>query len=218
VTVELDDMKLAWQAMDRQLERQQTLGALLYVENRLDKLRHGLRPLLWGQVAQIAIGVWATWLAATFWVPRVGVTHFLVWGLLVHVLGIAMIVSGVRNIYLIRCIDYAAPVLDIQRRLAALRTWRVRVEGPVFAVIGAFVWVPLLLIQLARSGIDPQVVMPALVSHLMLVGAMSLGLVVMGYGLILYMGRRRWVEDNFAGGSVQRAESILEDVARFSQE
>jgi hypothetical protein len=32
------------------------------------------------------------------------------------------------------------------------------------------------------------------------------------------MGRRRWVEDNFAGGSVQRAESILEDVARFGQE
>lgn len=216
--MELDEMKLAWQAMNRQLERQQALGARLYMENRLDKLRHGLRPLLWGQVAQIAIGMWASWLAATFWFPRMSVTHFLVWGLMVHVLGIAMIVSGVRNIYLIRCIDYSAPVLEIQRRLAALRTWRVRVEGPVFAVLGAFVWVPLLLIQMARSGIDPQVLMPALVSHLMLVGAVSLGLVVMGYGLILYTGHRRWMEDNFAGSSVQRAESVLEEIVRFTRE
>jgi serine/threonine-protein kinase len=68
-------MKRAWQGMHGQLERQQALNARLWTENRLDKVRHGMRPLFWGQVVQIAFGVVLAWMAAAFWVPRMAVTH-----------------------------------------------------------------------------------------------------------------------------------------------
>ena len=40
--MELDEMKLAWQAMHRQWEQQHTLNVMLLTESRLDKVRHGL--------------------------------------------------------------------------------------------------------------------------------------------------------------------------------
>ncbi|RDS84757.1 hypothetical protein DWU98_01990 [Dyella monticola] len=216
--MELDDMKLAWQALNRQLERQQTLSTQLFLESRLDKVRHGLRPLFWGQVLQIVFGALISVMAASFWVSRVTMTPLLLWGVLVHVLGIFMIVAGARNLYLLQRIDYSAPILDIQRRIAQLRAWRARVEGPASAVLGAVVWVPLIMIELVRNGLNPDSVTSELGSYLVISGVVSLGLVLLAYGLIRYFGQRRWLENNWAGTSVQRAESMLEDIARFMHE
>ena len=216
--MELDDMKLAWQALHRQLERQQTLSTRLFLESRLDKVRHGLRPLFWGQVLQITFGVLISAMAASFWASRIAVPSLLLCGVLVHVLGLFMIVAGARNLYLIQRIDYSAPILDIQRRIAQLRAWRARVEGPVSAVLGALVWIPLILVELVRNGMNPDVVTSELGHDLVLWCVASLGLVLLAYGLIRYFGQRRWLENNWAGSSVQRAESMLEDIARFTHE
>lgn len=216
--MELDDMKLAWQALNRQLERQQALNFALLAERRMDKLRFGLRPLFWGQVVQIVVGALVALMAASFWVPRTAILHFLVWGWLVHAFGIVMIVTAARNLYLIKQIDYAAPVLDIQRRIASLRAWRVRVEAPLYAVTGSFVWIPLVLMAIASSGVDPQAVAPQLTYYLMLSGVASLGLVVFVAWLVRRAGYRPWLENNLAGTSVRKAESVLEQIARFERE
>lgn len=216
--VELDDMKLAWQTMHRQFEQQQALNLTLWTESRADKARHGLQPLLWGQVIQIVVGALIALMAASFWLPRMAVVHFLVWGLLVHAFGILMIVTAARNVHLIKQIDFAAPVLDIQQRIATLRAWRVRVEAPLYAVTGSFIWIPLVLMAIARAGVDPSVVAPELSGYLMLSGIVSLGLVALVAWLVRRAGHRRWLENNLAGGSVRKAESMLEQIARFQQE
>lgn len=216
--MELDDMKLAWQMLNRQVEQQQVLNIALSTESRLDKLRHGLRPLFWGQLVQIIVGALVALMAASFWVPRMAIMHFLVWGLLVHAFGILMIVTAARNLHLIKQIDYAVPVLDIQRRIAGLRAWRVRVEAPLYAVTSSFVWIPLVLMAIASSGVDPQVVAPQLVGYLLLSGVVSLGLVALVSWLVRCAGHRRWLEDNLAGTSVRKAESMLEQIAQFKQE
>lgn len=51
--MELDDMKAAWQTLDRRLEQQHALNLQLFRDSRADKARSGLRPLFRGQVAQI---------------------------------------------------------------------------------------------------------------------------------------------------------------------
>lgn len=216
--MELEDMKLAWQTLNRQLEQQQALNIALLTESRLDKLRHGLRPLFWGQVIQIVVGALVALMAVSFWFPRVAIVHFLVWGLLVHAFGILMIVTAARNLHLIKQVDYAAPVLDIQRRIASLRAWRVRVEAPLYAVTGSFVWIPLVLMAIASSGVDPQAVAPQLVGYLTLSGVVSLGLVALVAWLVRRAGHRRWLENNLAGTSVRKAESMLEQMERFKQE
>ena len=55
--MELDDLKQAWQALDKRLEQQNTLNLHLFKQSRLDKMKSGLRPLVWGQAIQIVVGV-----------------------------------------------------------------------------------------------------------------------------------------------------------------
>jgi hypothetical protein len=63
-----------------------------------------------------------------------------------HAYGLLLVLFAVRSLHLIGCIDYAAPVLRIQRQLAELRRWRTRVEWPLFGIVGCFIWIPLLLV------------------------------------------------------------------------
>lgn len=215
--MELDDFKQAWQGLDRRLEQQRALNAQLFVESRLDKLRHGLRPLVWGQVAQIALGLLVAVLAGSFWVARLQVPHLVVCGVLLHLYGLSLIGFAARNLYLIHGIDPGAPVLAIQRRLAELRAWRVRVEGPFHAVAGCFVWILVLWTNLAWYGVDLWTGGRSIAWMTLSAGA---GLV--GVGLVVWVMRRtghgRKLEDRAAGRSLQKAEAMLAEIERFQQE
>lgn len=215
--MELDDLKQAWQQLDQRFARQQALNTQWFVESRLDKLRYGLRPLVWGQVAQIALGTVVAVLAGSFWATRLHVTHLLVCGVLLHLYGLSLIGFAARNLYLIHGIDPAAPVLTIQRRLAELRAWRVRVEGPFNAVAGCFVWIPVLWVNLAWYGLDIWAD-----GRSMAWMALSAGTGLAGLALLVWVMRRtghgRRLEDHTAGKSVQKAEALLAEIERFGQE
>lgn len=215
--MELDDLKQAWQQLDQRFARQQALNTQWFVESRLDKLRYGLRPLVWGQVAQIALGTVVAVLAGSFWATRLHVTHLLVCGVLLHLYGLSLIGFAARNLYLIHGIDPAAPVLTIQRRLAELRAWRVRVEGPFNAVAGCFVWILVLWVNLAWYGLDIWAD-----GRSMAWMALSAGTGLAGLALLVWVMRRtghgRRLEDHTAGKSVQKAEALLAEIERFGQE
>lgn len=214
--MELDEMKLAWSALEHRLERQQALNVRIFRENRLDKMRRGLRPLVWGQAIQLVIGLLLAGFAGAFWMTHAHVAHLLVCGLLVHAYGWLLIAFAVRVLYLIRRLDYSTPVLAIQRQLADLRAWRVRVEAPVNAVLGCFIWIPVLWMNLAWYGIDlwsPRFMLWALSSSLA-----GLAAVVLVVWSMRRMGLARKIEDNSAGRSVQNAEWVLEEIACFERE
>ena len=214
--MELDEMKQAWQVLDRRLEQQYALNVQLFRDGRMDQLRRGLRPLLWGQILQMALGVALAGIAAAFWVPRVHVMHLLVCGLLVHLFGLLLIAFAARNLYLIQRLDYAAPVLTIQRQLADLRSWRVRVEAPVNAVLGCFVWVPVIWMNLAWYGIDlwsPTFLYWSLSSSLA-----GLAVVALVVWFMRHAGMTGKMEDHAAGRSLQKAQAMLDELARFAQE
>lgn len=220
--MELDEMKLAWQQLDRRLAEQALLHRLIHRGQGMDRLRRGLRPLVWGQAVQIAFGVAAMLWGISFWTMHTGVLHQLICGIVVQLFGILMIAFAGRLLFQLQAIDYAAPVLEIQRRLARLRAWRVRVEAPLFAVLGSVVWVPamLMLIQydFDQWGDDYWNHVPELAGHLVFSGIVSLLLVVLAYWLIRRAGHRRWLENNFAGSAVRRAETMLQEIARFEHE
>lgn len=214
--MELDEMKLAWQALDHRLEQQHALNVQIFRDNRLDKMRNGLRPLVWGQAVQLAIGLLFAGVAGAFWTTHAHVTHLLVCGLLVHAYGMLLIVFAVRVLYLIQRLDYSAPVLAIQRQLADLRAWRVRVEAPVNAALGCFIWIPVLWMNIAWYGIDlwsPKFMLWAVSSSL--IGLIAVVLVIW---LMRCAGLARKIEDNSAGRSVQKAEAVLNEIIRFEHE
>lgn len=217
--MELDEMKLAWQSLEHRLAQQQGLCRRIYRESRLDKLRHGLRPLAWGQGTQLAFGVLLMVLGIGYWSTHSGTVHQLVLGVLVQAFGLVLVVFSARNLALIQRIDYTAPVLDIQRRLLELRTWRVSVEAPVFASIGSFIWIPLLLLELDwEAGVDVWARWPTFVGWLVSCGFVSLVLVLAVFGLVRWTRHLRWIEDNAAGKAVTRAQVMLTEITRFERD
>jgi hypothetical protein len=222
--MELEEMKAAWRTLHQQLAQQQALNIRLFVENRLDKVRHGLRPLWIGQWIQFVFGaVFMIW-GIAFWAARIDVLHWLIVGVLVQLFGMSMLLAAARNLHLIQQVDYAAPIVDIQQRLAGLRAWRVRYEAPIFAAIGSFAWIPLVLMDIQESAdhasptFDLLRDAPFLLPSLLLCGCVSFVLVFTVYWLMRRIGYRRWLENNFAGKGVQRAEAMLEQVAQFKRE
>ena len=114
--MELDEMKLAWRALDRRLDQQHALSLQLFGDGKLDKTRRVLRPLKFGQWVQLILALLLSLLAGSFWFDHRDSLHLLIVGLLVHAYGMMLIVFAVRNVYLIGRLDCAAPVLTIQRR------------------------------------------------------------------------------------------------------
>ena len=86
----------------------------------------------------------------------------MIYGISVHLYGIMLIVFAARDLFLIKQFDYSAPVLVLQKQIAALRQWHVR-AGLWFGVTGCFIWIPLMLMIFHGLGADvwkrsPQVV------------------------------------------------------------
>ena len=116
--MELDEMKSAWQSLHRRLDEQHALNLQLFRDSKLDKARRRLRPLLVGQAIQASIGTLLAFGGAMFWTTRLHLPYLFVCGLLVHAYGLLLIAFAARTLYLVQRIDYAAPVMLIQRRLA----------------------------------------------------------------------------------------------------
>jgi len=217
--MELDDFKQVWQGLDYRLERQEALQVGMFRDGKLDKARWGLRPLAWGQAIQLALGViFAAW-GGSFWVDHRQIPHLLICGLLVHACGLLFIISAARNLYLIQRIDYAAPVLEIQRRLADLRTWRLCVEAPANAVIACFIWIPMLWMSLVEHGFDLWAYDKAgFLLWSLSSSVVGLLMVVLAVWLMRRLGHVRVLEDGAVGRSVRKAEAVLEEIARFERD
>jgi hypothetical protein len=217
---ELDDLKSAWQTLNRNLERQHALALHQFRENKLTRFRAGFRPLVTGQVIQIICGALLALVAGSFWVDHLGIVHLMVYGLSLHLYGIMLIVFAARDLFLIKRMDYAAPVLALQKQIADLRAWHLR-AGLWFGVAGCFIWIPLILMSFYGLGADVWRRNPEIVGGFVLSGLICLGVL---YGIVAWSrrpGREKLAKnlaDSSAGRSVKRAQSVLEELAQFERE
>ena len=202
--MELDDLKTAWQTLDQRLQQQNALGLQLVRDNRLDRMRHGLRPLAWGQAIQIVIGALGALAFAPFWIAHRDEPALLLCGLVMHVYCLGLIVVGALMLTRIAHIDYAAPVLAIQRELLTLRRTYV-IGGLAIGLPWWFLTAPLLVV-LTNGAILANA--PAAIWGQLAVGAL---------GLLGTWWFHRWANrpqraafgrklaDGSAGGSIRRA-------------
>ena len=210
--MELDEFKTTWQALDRKLEQQRTLTLQVIREGKLQNARRGLWPLLWGQVAQIMAGICLMVLFGPIWVAHRGTVHLMAPALFMHAYGLLFVLFAARTLALIGRIDYGAPVIQIQRRLAELRRWRTRLEWPLFAIVGCFIWIPMMLVISNALGADIWMSYRKVVYWDIAVGFACLGLL---YGLVQ---RARQQGGDAGGNSIRSVQEDLDRIARFEDE
>jgi hypothetical protein len=211
---ELDDLKSAWQSLSRSLDRQHALALHQFRENKRSRFRAGFRPLVLGQIIQLLCGVLLSILGGSFWFDHLGIAHLMVYGISVHAYGILLIVFAARDLFLVKQLDYAAPVVEIQRQIAELRAWHLRAAW-WFGVTGCFIWVPLILLIFYRLGADVWLHRPAVVGWLLLSGLVSLGVF---YGIMSWERSGKAFAENSGGRSVNRAQALLDEIERFERQ
>lgn len=217
---ELDDLKSTWQTLNRNLERQHALALHQFRENKLTRFRSGFRLLVTGQIIQIICGGLLALLGGSFWVDHLGGAHLMIYGISLHLYGIMLIVFAARDLYLIKQFDYAAPVLVLQKQIAALRDWHVR-AGIWFGITGCVIWIPLMLMIFYWLGADVWKRNPEVVGWFFLSALICLAFVYALIAISRRSGREDLVkkmEDSSAGRSIRRTCSLLEEIERFERE
>lgn len=216
--MELDEMKLAWQALDHRLGQQHALNVQLFRDGRLDKLQRGLRPLVWGQAIQMVIGLLGLLMLAPIWIAHWRDPAVLIAGVVMHVYCVGLIVVGAVVQSHVARIDYAAPVLVIQRQLLQLRRTYAYWGAVVVGLPWWFLTAPLLVV-LSHGTIMTNA---ASVIWIQLgIGAAGL-LATWWFHHWAHRPQRaafgRKLDDSNAGGSIRRAQAALDEIARFEQE
>jgi len=218
--MELDDMKLAWQTLDRRLEQHNAINLQVFKDGRFDKTRSALRPLFLGQFLQLLFGVAVAATSAMFWIAHRDVAHLLITGLIMHAYGVMTIAFAARSLLLIGQIDYAAPVLTIQKQMGELRNWYVY-SGLAVGLPWWFLWALCLTMFFESAfGADLFVNAPSVIYANVVVGVLGL-LATYWFGQWLRSPKRpqlaKRAEDSLTGSSLRKAQSILDEVSRFEQ-
>jgi hypothetical protein len=214
----LDDLKLAWNELNRKLERQNALTLHELKQNKLARFRSGLRPLVLGQTLQLILGAVIAGWSAEFWISHITNAHLMICGVLLQAYGIMFIVFAARDLALIRRIDYSAPVVVIQKRLAELRAWHIRAAF-WYGMTGSVIWLPVMLLLLHALGTDLWIDKPNKVYWLI---ASAFACLAFNYGLLLLArspGRcGRSLRNSRIGRSVNRAQESLDEIENFERE
>lgn len=219
--MELDELKQAWQAIGQRLERQQDIQWQLLRDSKLDRVRRHLRGLFWGQALQMLLGIGLIVLGVACWTRNTDVPGLLATGLVVHAFGVVTVAMAGITIALAGSVDYSAPVMAIQKRMALLlRFFTLNAN-----VCGAPWWIMWVLVVVAFAGLGE--VDPAAGTPTWIVASLAIGLV----GLLAtwgWMASRRSrttppgrdgacnVADG--GDGIRRGQRLLDEIARFERE
>lgn len=219
-TMELDDFKSTWQAIDRRLELDNRLKLHDLRERSVRKAHDSLRPLVWGQVAQVLFGIPFILLAALLWMSKPAHAATIVAGVLVHAYGVLAIICGSVVLSQLRGIDPTRPVLDLQKQLLRARTLYVR-SGLVAGLPWWFLWIAVLQVLAGLGDVDLLQTAPSLVWSGYGIGVAGL----LATWWFHQWARRperaafgRKMDDSLTGGSLRKALAQLDELKRFEEE
>jgi hypothetical protein len=217
--MEHDEMKMAWQSLDRRLEEHLALNKKALLLEKRSKASSKLRPLIWGQGFQMIAGSVMVLLAAGFWDATRNIPHLFYAGLSLNFYGVLLIIFGGAMQAMMSRIDYSAPVLEIQKQLARVRSLYVQC-GTILGLVWWLLWIPLTMVVFAWAfGFDIYAKGPPM---------MILSWWIIGFGgLLASIGFMFWaskrsalskkLERSAAGKSLNKAQQFLEEIAEFEK-
>ena len=149
--MELDDFKAAWQTLDARLAQQNRLQLELLRGQKQAQARRHLRPLVIGMLVQGLLGLGLVLLGVGCWRNNLDVPGLFAAGVALHAFGVLHIAFAGIVTGLALNLDYAAPVLTIQKRLRLL----LRLQVLNSNICGAPWWVLWVLVVIGFAGLSP---------------------------------------------------------------
>jgi hypothetical protein len=152
--MELDELKASWRKLDQRVEELTRINRALLTDAMARKARWRLVPVFIGSALNILIGGWFAVVWGSFWSAQLANPPVMVAGIALHAASVGLLVIGVVRLVLALRINYADPVVTIQRALAALQAFEARAFHAVW--FGCWVLVPAALVTLVMgfAGID----------------------------------------------------------------
>lgn len=214
--MEPDELKNAWHLLGQRLERQEQIQLHLLRDRTLDKVRGSLRPLFWGQALQVILGLCVLLLGIACWKRNLDVPGLFATGVVLHVFGVVTVAMAGITMGLIATVDYAAPVIRIQKKFAQLRRFHT-LNANVCGLPWWIMWV-LVVVGVAGLGtVDPSAGTPAWISASLVAGIAG-WLATLGF---MYARRRRAGRDAASldeSPAIARGGRLLDELARFERE
>jgi hypothetical protein len=152
--MELDDLKAAWAASDARVTRLLAIHERLLRDRQLGKARSALTPYLIERGLEAACAALVVAGCAPVVVAHIGEPRYLVAGGAALLVVVGSLAGCISLLATALGIDYAQPVLAIQRDLEALRRRDARVTA--WMILGGIcVWAPVGLLALEAIGGPP---------------------------------------------------------------
>lgn len=216
--MEPDDLKTAWQALGQRLERQEEIQWQLLRDRMLDKVRGSLRPLFWGQALQVILGLCVLLLGIACWKRNLDVPGLFATGIVLHVFGLATMVMAGITMGLIATVDYAAPVMRIQKKFALLRRFHA-INANVSGLPWWIMWVLVVVGVMGLGDVDPSAGTPMWINASLAVGVIGW---IATMGVMYWYNRRRAGDDQAADAGespgIRRGRQLLDEIARFERD
>jgi hypothetical protein len=151
--MELAEIKSLWQSYDRKLEKSLQLNLRCLELIQAQKVKSKLKPLFWLRTAETLVHV-----VVVYWLITFLFRNFTEWPLALSALsllvffGLAMI-NGIRQLIIIKQMDYSDDIITIQSSLVLLRTHIVDYVKLTFLALPTWLAYPIVGLK-ALGGID----------------------------------------------------------------
>jgi len=218
--MELDELKSAWQMLDQRLQREYAINLALLSHQKLDRTRSSLRPLYIGQWVQLFGGLLVIFLAGLLWSTKPTAIPVIGAGVIVHLYGIACVITAGVVMGTVHRVDYSGSVVEIQGKLASIRRAYL-ISAVVAGLSWWLIWIPFLMVLVGLAKVDLYSQAPSVIW----IGA-AIGIAGLAGTLWFYRycrshpNSRLWqvVDDAITGRSLQRAQAHLDELRRFQTE
>lgn len=217
--MELDELKNRWQELDRKLDANLRLNARLVRTSVIGSAQNSLRWLMLRTVAGTTMQIILVLLTGSFLADHIREFRFAVPALLLHASAIALLGTSIHQLVTLQSIDYAAPVLAIQRKLETLRMSRIReTKWTLFA--SPLLWAAMLVVLAKSIGVD----LWRVELRNWIIGNFAFGLLFLG--AMIWIARHvsvrsrfmRQLLDDIAGRSLTNAHKTLASIDEFERE
>jgi hypothetical protein len=223
--VNIDDLRNEWAARNAKLEAMLRLNTQMLRDSWREKHRGDLEERGYG-VMEVLVLVPVLFLLGNFAGNHFGEWRFFLPAVALYLWTLVMLVVGIVQRAALRKVDYARPVVELQRELAMLRRQRITTFKWAFLTGQVVWWIPLMIVLFKGAfGVDLFAVsdfMPRFIAFNLLGGLAFIPLAIWlagRYGGRLEkVGGLRRIVDSLAGSDMKQANAFLERLARFDGE